>query len=417
MVYVISKNGQPLMPTEDHRKIRLLLKAGKAKVVQRTPFTIQLLHTTHVYKQDITLGVDAGSKTIGLSATTPKKELFAEEVTIRNDIVELLSTRNSFRRARRNRTTRYRKARFLNRVKTKKKGWLAPSTQAKINYHLKVIDRVYRILPITRLIVETASFDTQKIRSPDISGKEYQQGPQFNFWNVREYVLSKDNYECQHCHGKSKDKVLNVHHIISRKTGGDSPENLITLCKTCHEKYHQGKIELNIPTPDLLNDEAFMSTMRWSLYNTLKERYSNVSQTFGYITKNIRIEYHLPKGHCIDARCISGNPLAKPSDIMYLSKVVRKHNRQLHKATVEKGGYRKNNQASKYVFGYQLFDKVYCKGQICFIFGRRESGSFDVRHLDGTKVSAGITYKKMRLLEHRSTLLTEAIRRESPPHA
>ena len=90
MVYVISKTGQPLMPTEDHRKVRLLLKSKAAKVVQRTPFTIQLIHTTHVYKQPITLGIDAGSKTIGLSATTSTKELFAEEVVIRNDIVELL---------------------------------------------------------------------------------------------------------------------------------------------------------------------------------------------------------------------------------------------------------------------------------------------------------------------------------------
>ena len=95
MVYVISKTGQPLMPTEDHRKVRLLLKSKLAKVVQRTPFTIQLLHTTHVYKQHITLGVDAGSKIIGLSATTSTKELFAEEVAIRNDIVELLSTRKA----------------------------------------------------------------------------------------------------------------------------------------------------------------------------------------------------------------------------------------------------------------------------------------------------------------------------------
>lgn len=416
MVYVISKTGQPLMPTEDHRKVRLLLKSKAAKVVQRTPFTIQLIHTTHVYKQPITLGIDAGSKTIGLSATTSTKELFAEEVVIRNDIVELLSTRREFRRSRRNRTTRYRKTRFLNRVKTKKAGWLAPSIRAKIDYHLKVIDKVYQILPITQLIVETASFDTQKIQNPDIEGKEYQQGPQLGFWNVREYVLYRDNHECQHCHGKSKDKVLNVHHIVTRKTGGNSPNNLITLCETCHHKYHNGEITLKTFKLKSLKDAAFMSTMRWYLYNILKDRYKNISQTFGYITKNVRISNNLPKEHCVDARCISRNPLAIPSQILYQAKVVRRHNRQLHKATIEKGGYRKNNQAPKYVFGYQLFDKVYCKGKICFIFGRRTSGSFDVRYLGGTNISAGISYKKMRLLERRSTLLIDVIRRESPPH-
>jgi hypothetical protein len=43
MVYIISQNSNPLMPTERHGKVRCLLRDGKAKVVQRTPFTIKLL--------------------------------------------------------------------------------------------------------------------------------------------------------------------------------------------------------------------------------------------------------------------------------------------------------------------------------------------------------------------------------------
>ena len=92
--------------------------------------------------------------------------------------------------------------------------------------------------------MEVASFDIQKIKNPEITGGEYQQGEQLNFWNVREYVLFRDNHTCQYCHGKSGDKVLNVHHLESRKTGGDAPNNLITLCETCHKKYHEGKIQL-----------------------------------------------------------------------------------------------------------------------------------------------------------------------------
>src|SRR6266699_2908506 len=61
----------------------------------------------------------------------------------------------------------------------------------------------------------------------------YQQGPQLGFWNVREYVLFRDGHTCKWCLGKSGDKIFNVHHIESRKTGGDSPDNLITLCETC----------------------------------------------------------------------------------------------------------------------------------------------------------------------------------------
>ena len=138
------------MPTTPS-KARKLLKQGKAKVVKRTPFTIQLLTATGEVKQDITLGMDAGSKTIGLSATTDKDELFSAEVELRNDIVDLLSTRRQNRRTRRNKL-RYRKARFLNRVGSKNKGWLAPSVENKIQTHLKVIDKLRKILPISKKI-------------------------------------------------------------------------------------------------------------------------------------------------------------------------------------------------------------------------------------------------------------------------
>jgi N6-L-threonylcarbamoyladenine synthase len=99
----------------------LLLKEQKAKVIKKEPFTIQLIYGSYGYKQDITLGVDAGSKTIGLSATTETQELYSAEVILRNDIVGLLSIRRQNRRTRRNRKTRYRPARFLNRTKNKKK--------------------------------------------------------------------------------------------------------------------------------------------------------------------------------------------------------------------------------------------------------------------------------------------------------
>ena len=189
MVYILSKEGKPLMPTSRHGKVKHLLKSNRAKVVKRTPFVIQLLYDTTEYVQPVTLGVDAGSKIIGLSATTENDELFASEVTLRNDIVELLSTRRQNRRTRRNHL-RYREPRFNNRVKPK--GWLAPSVQHKVDSHLRVITDVYKILPITKLIVETASFDIQKIKNPSISSADYQQGDQMGFWNVREYVLFRD---------------------------------------------------------------------------------------------------------------------------------------------------------------------------------------------------------------------------------
>ena len=411
MVYVLNIDGQPLMPTTRHGKVRRLLKSGKAKVIKRCPFVIQLLYQTTDYKQDVNLGVDSGSKIIGVSATTKTNVLYESEITLRNDIVDLLSTRRELRKARRNRTTRYRKPRFDNRVRTKHKGWLAPSVENKIQTHLTVIKKVYDILPVTNIIIEVASFDIQKIKNPDIQGEEYQQGDQLGFWNVREYVLFRDNHTCQCCKGKSKDKRLNVHHIESRKIGGNAPNDLITLCETCHKGYHKGIIELpkTIKRGMKFNDATFMGIMRWTLYNRLTLLYPNVKLTYGYITKNTRIENSLPKEHYIDARCISGNPLAKSLGYVFYQKKVRCHNRQIHKCTTNKGNYRKLNQSPYKFNNYRLFDKVICNKVIGFISARRKNGSYRVRDINWNSISEGITYKKLLFLESRSYYLCESI--------
>lgn len=407
MVYVINKQGQALMPTERFGKVRRLLKNSLAHVVCRIPFTIQLDYDTTDYTQPVSLGVDAGSKHIGISATTSEKELYAADVELRNDIVDKLSTRREQRRTRRSRL-RYRKARFNNRVSSKRKGWLAPSVENKIQTHLTVVEKIHKFLPITNIVVETAAFDIQKINNPSISGSEYQQGEQLDFFNVREYVLFRDNHTCQHCKGKSKDKVLNVHHIESRKTGGDSPNNLITLCETCHKAYHRGEFELNVKRGKSFRDAAFMGIMRWSFYDRLKNIYPNVSMTFGYITKNTRITNNLPKEHYVDARCISGNPVAKPLGYYFYQKKVRCQNRQIHKANFLKGGRKKLNQAPFLVKGFRLFDLVEYQKDLYYIFGRRSNGSFDIRKLDGTKVNKGsINCKYLRLISTRKSILIE----------
>ena len=200
-------------------KARLLLKEKKAIVKRRTPFTIQLTIATGEAKQPITLGVDSGYKHIGLSATTEKAELYASQVELRQDITDLLSARLALRRSRRSRKTRYRAPRFNNRVASKRKGWLAPSVGNRITAHMSRVEAVMRVLPVTAITVETAAFDTQLLKNPDIAGAAYQQGEQLGFWNVRKYVLFRDGHVCQHCRGKSKDPILNVHHIESRRTG------------------------------------------------------------------------------------------------------------------------------------------------------------------------------------------------------
>ena len=400
-------------------KARLLLKEKKAVVKRRTPFTIQLTQATGETVQPVTLGVNAGSKEIGLSASTDKAELYASVVQLRSDIVNLLSTRRELRCARRNRKTRYRAPRFDNRVHSKNKGWLAPSVENKINAHMSRVEAVRKILPVTKIVVETAAFDIQKINNPDIEGTEYQQGEQLGFWNVREYVLFRDGHQCCHCRGKSKDLILNVHHLESRKTGGDAPNNLITLCETCHKAYHAGKIVLKQKRGQSFRDAAFMGIMRWTFFNRLKAQCPEleVRNTYGYLTKNTRIRCGLAKTKTADAFCIADNLGAKRLGEYFFQKQTRKHNRQIHKMSILKGGVRKRQQAPYEVKGFRLFDKVRFNGQEVFVFGRRLRGAFDIRTLAGERISSGANYRKLKLVETKKTYLTEIRKEDAIPHA
>ena len=302
MVYVQNREGKALMPTERHGWVRHALSDGRVVVVQICPFTVRLTYDCPDGVQDVTLGVDAGSQHIGLSATTDKKELYAGQSDLRTDVTELLATRRELRSARRNRKLRHRPARFDNRRRAE--GSLAPSIRCKVEGHLRIVAKLHKILPITKIVVEVAQFDIQKIKNPEISGEDYQKGEQLGSWNVREYVLARDGHVCQHCHGKSKDPILNVHHLESRKTGGDAPNNLVTLCETCHKSYHAGKIELKIKRGTSFRDAAAMTIMRWAVYNELKERYADVRLTYGYITKHTRIANGIEKTHAADCSLI-----------------------------------------------------------------------------------------------------------------
>ena len=159
-----------------------------------------------------------------------------------------------------------------------------------------------------------------------------------------------------------------------------------------------------------------MSIMKWALYDKLKELYPNVALTYGYITKSTRIRYNLPKDHCIDARCISGNPQAKPLGYVFYQRKVRCHNRQLFKLNALRGGRWKSNQAKRVVYGFRLFDKVRTpEGKIGFIFGRRMSGYFCVKNYFQEVISASIGYKKLFLLQERKGYIISKEERCFPP--
>ena len=411
MVYVLDIEGKPLMPTERHGKVRRLLREGQAHVVRLQPFTIQLDYNSTTYKQEVSLGIDAGSVHIGVSATTEKKELFAAEVVLRTDIVEKETSRKELRRGRRNRKTRYRQARFDNR--RKKEGWLAPSIKTKVDSHLKIIRLVHSLLPVTKTTIEVAQFDAQKIKNDNIQGIEYQQGEQMGFWNIREYVLTRDNHQCQHCKGKSGDKILNVHHLESRKTGGNAPNNLITLCESCHKAYHRGEFELKVKRGTSLRDAAAMNIMRWAVYNQAKDEFNNVHLTFGYITKYTRIENSIEKTHCADAFCISKNIKAQRLDYYLKCRCIQRHTRKLHVCNPQKGGKRRSAVASHWIGKSRLqrYDSVEWNKIRCFIFGSAH-GRLYLRDIDRKSITpkSPINNKEVKYIHRNNKLLIQTIK-------
>jgi hypothetical protein len=304
-VLVVNKGGRPLMPTTP-RKARKLLESGRAKVYARKPFTIQLLYGCRGYTQPVTLGIDSGYQTVGYSAVTEKEELIGGEFKLLEGISERITERRKYRRTRRNRL-RHRKPRFDNRKR--KDNWLAPSIQHKFDSHIKLVERIKSRLPVTSVVIETAKFDIQKIKDPQIQGLQYQQGEQQGWKNVSSYVRHRDGYKCQNpnCKNKSEQKILQVHHLGFWKTPpdrSDKPSNLITLCSKCHApaNHKKGKFLFGWePKLKSFKAETFMTIVYRKLVETL-----NAQETYGYITEADREALDLPKTHHNDAFVIAG---------------------------------------------------------------------------------------------------------------
>ena len=384
MVYVINKMNQPLMPCTNVIA-RLLLKQGKAKCIKRTPFTIKLIYETSSYTQDLVLGVDTGSKYVGTAAVgSDNSVLYLSQMEIRNDIADKMSQRSKYRRNRRNRKTRYRKARWLNRANSIKKDRFSPTMKSKTNSHIKEINYVKSILPISKTILETTTFDTHLMINPmlhDVNYRRwgYQQGINYGFANTKAYVLNRDNYTCQHC--KSKNKRLEVHHIVFRSNGGSDEEgNLICLCEDCHRKLHQGLLTLK-KTGKIkrqLKHATQMNSIRIQLLRQI-----DCEETFGYITKENRQLIGLPKEHYMDAVVIasSGNKVNFKTDNILFKKCVSKGDYQQTK------GIRSEQKIPTYkIHGFRKFDKVKYLGKEYFIKGRMSTGYCILMDIEGNKI-------------------------------
>lgn len=390
MVYVINFDNQPLMPCTNVIA-RLLLKQGKAKVKYKTPFTIKLTYQTTNYTQDLTDGMDSGSSKIGNAVIDNKSNvLYLSQIEIRNDIADKMKQRSKYRRNRRNRKIRYRPARWNNRKNSIKKDRFSPTMTSKINSHLKELKFIKSILPITRTIIETATFDPHALKNPNVLWNKwlYQKGINYGYANTKAYVLSRDSYTCQHCKGKSKDSRLEVHHIIFRRNNGsDDESNLICLCKTCHDKLHNGEISLkkNGKVKGQLKYATQMNSIRQQLLRQVE-----CVETFGFITKEHRQLLNLPKEHYMDAIAIASLNNIEQDGLLDIK---IKTDKILFKKCVSKGNYQQTKGVRSEqriptgkIQGFRKFDKVKYLGKEYFIKGRMSSGYCILMDIEGNKV-------------------------------
>jgi hypothetical protein len=387
-VFVIDKYNKPLMPCSE-RKARLLLKEHKAKIIKYRPFAIKLTYGSSKYVQDTTLGVDTGYKHIGIAATSGDHVLVSGEVELRYDIPKLLIKRRELRRSRRNRTTRYRPKRLLNRVASKKKGWLPPSVCNKLNHTYNWINTFRGLLPSPVLRIEVGKFDMQKLENPDIEGTGYQQGTLYGYRNLVAYLLAREQGVCQYC-GKRhiSGDGWRTHHIWGKLSGRNRPDHFALLHSTCHDALHAKHEEDILRTKKIKSykDSTFMNILRSRIYST----YPEAEFTTGHITYQDRCDLNLDKSYAHDAIAITKIPhiMSGMKDRFYI-KQVRKKKRSLHEAKPRKGRKTKNITQKrniknvKSVKGVHLNDMIKYNGELGYVSGFSGSSSVYVKRLVG----------------------------------
>lgn len=406
-VFVIDSNKQPLSPC--HPSVaRKLLSQKKAVLFRRYPLTIMLKKTVeNPQAEPVELKLDPGSKTTGIALVQGNKVVWGAELTHRGQAIKAsLESRRSLRRSRRNRKTRYRQARFLNRKRPE--GWLAPSLQHRVETTLTWVNKLIKFVPIGSISQELVKFDLQQPENPEISGIEYQQGL-LQGYEVRQYLLEKWQRKCAYC--GVENVPFQVEHIHPKAKGGSNRiSNLCLACEKCNTK----KGTLNIETflakkPDVLKrilsqakrplkDATAVNLTRWALLNRLKETGLSVSTGSGGLTKFNRTRLNLPKTHWLDAACVGKITTLKVLTNKPLLIQATGHGSRQMCRTDKYGFPSRYVPRFKFIKGFQTGDivkAVVTKGKkIGTYIGRiavRSSGSFNIT-LKETIVQ-GISYK------------------------
>jgi len=365
LVYVISKGGKPLMPCKPARA-RHLLKAGEAKTRSLEPFTIQLTIESTEEVQAVVAGVDLGAKTVGIAAVGNGKVLYQGEVALRTDIHKRMEARAMYRRNRRSRKCRYRAPRFNNRAASRRRGRLPPSIKSRSDTTIKVVRRMMGFLPVSKVIVETANFDTQAMQAGNrLPNWAYQRGELYGEENIKMYVRARDKYTCQYCEEKDPH-WLEVDHIVPVSRGGVTrPSNMVAACHDCNqEKGNKTAAEFGHPEVQERVKKSLKAAAHTQSGKTATllglGKLAPASETYGYITKVDRERLGLPKTHYHDAVAIALQGSGTVERLAWYEKMraVSRGQRQLFKANPSKGQVFRACRMPYEVFGFRMWDKV-----------------------------------------------------------
>ena len=411
MVFVLDKSKKPLNMIS-HAKARILLKNRLAVVHKIYPFTIRLKDNSCV-SQDraYTVKVDPGSKHTGIAIVDDKASVvMLAKIEHRGHVIKKsLDSRRMVRRSRRNRKTRYREARFLNR--TKPQGWIAPSVKSRTDNVINFIKKYKKLLNINKVMIENVSFDTAQMTSDvNLVGTAYQQGPLYQ-QKLRSFIFSRSDGKCVYCGAVATE----IDHVIPRAKGGtNSVYNLAASCKACNEKKSNqtlkdfgklvGKDFSKLTPKKLPRDAAIVQSAKNYMVREISKLVSDTTLHDAWLTKYNRDELGLPKEHYYDALSV-GNVQDYKFFVDKVLQISAKGRGSRQMCRVNKYGFpRTSAKVSKSVRGFQTGDMVKAivpsglkQGVYLGKVAVRSTGQFDIQ--TKTKTIEGIWHKHFHIIQ------------------
>ena len=295
---------------------RILLKKKLAVIHKIYPFTIRLRDNSCVSKdKSYTVKIDPGSRHTGIAIVDNKDSVvMLAEIEHRGHIIKKnIDSRRAARKSRRQRKTRYRESRFLNR--TRPKGWLAPSIRSRADNIVNFIKKYKKNINITKVMIEHVSFDVaQMTANNNLVGVAYQQGPLYQN-KLRSFIFNRSNGKCVYCGAKATE----IDHVIPRAKGGtNSTYNLVASCRSCNKKKSNLSLKdfgktmkkdySHLEPKKLPKDAAIVQSAREYTVSKIKDIIPNTVSYVSWMTKYNRDELGLSKEHYYDALSVGETP-------------------------------------------------------------------------------------------------------------